>query len=158
MGHHAFFQSVELLLGKVLVNFAPEHFVLAARLTHNSFVFGSAPGVFARVDNQRTMIRKNTFITSGNLFVKFGCNEIPIDASRFSNTVILQLIRSILATQVFRFSFRANGRHSFLQLEADRETAVGEKFSALVRRPFTFMGQLTETIHEPTCSTPNSLP
>ena len=39
VGHHPFFQGVELVLREIFVYVALENFVRAARLAHDSFVF-----------------------------------------------------------------------------------------------------------------------
>ncbi len=53
MGHHPFFQRIELLLRKIFVYVAPENFIFAAGFAHDGFVFGGTPGVFACVDEYR---------------------------------------------------------------------------------------------------------
>jgi hypothetical protein len=56
MGHHSFFQCIELLLRKVFVDVAPENFIFTAGFADDGFVFRSAASVLTGVDDHRAVI------------------------------------------------------------------------------------------------------
>src|SRR5213078_3656281 len=108
MGHHAFFQSIEFRLRKILIHVTPKNFFLALGFAHNRFVLGSSASMLAGIDNHCSVIRKDSFPPPGNLFIKFWGVEIPVNGCRTYEAVVVQLIISILTTQMHGFSFPAN--------------------------------------------------
>src|SRR5262249_45010969 len=99
-------------LREIFVYVAPENFVLAAWLTHDGFVFSGTTGVFACIDKNGAVIRKDAFVASRDLFIKLWRVEIPVNPGGLFNAVAVQLLRSVFAAQVFsRNSCGANRSH-----------------------------------------------
>src|SRR6476659_8470940 len=94
--HHAFFEGVEFVLWKVFVDVAPKDFIGTLSFFDDCFVFSGTPGMFAGIYNQCAMVRKNTLATARYFFVKFRGIEVPIDTSGTLDTVIIELIWSML--------------------------------------------------------------
>ena len=100
VSHHALLQRVEFLRRELFVDFAPEDFVFARRVTHDGFVFSRAPRMLARVNDQCAVIRKDAFVAACDLFIKLRRVEIPIDVGGFTDAVVVESVARMFASML----------------------------------------------------------
>ena len=72
--------------------------------------FADAAGVFTGIDEHGAVIGEHAFVAASDLFVEFGCVQVPVNTSGFFDTVAVQLVRSIFAAQMFSYSLQCESK------------------------------------------------